>query len=99
MLNLFYFRTRVEQERHGRILICVAAFAYELKSQPIMTDEQFDKECLKIDTSIDTGHIKLDQWFKSYFQPHTGSWIHNHPELDKIERLYDAHYRSNAPVQ
>jgi len=54
-----------------------------------MTDSEYDSLSLKVDTSIKTGNKKLDKFFKDNFDPSTGQWIHTHPELERIEQLYN----------
>lgn len=74
-------------ERRRRIKITVAAFAYEILNQPIMTDEEYDTLAKRIDLAIDTG--RLDDWFRQNFEPYTGQWIYRHPELDKVRGVYE----------
>lgn len=78
------------QETRNRILVAVYAYAYEVLAQPIVSDDGFDQLASKIDLSNDTGRPDLDQWFRDNFEPYTGSWIHKHPELDGIIRIYEA---------
>lgn len=78
----------VELETRARIQIAVAAYAYELVDRPLIDDATFDEAAKAIDLSIDTSRPDLDHWFRENFQPHTGQWIHNHPELAKIAALY-----------
>lgn len=53
-----------------------------------MSDEEFDKLSYKINPSILTGHPVLDKFFQEEFKPYTGSWIHKHPELQKVKETY-----------
>ncbi|AKM09379.1 hypothetical protein [Croceicoccus naphthovorans] len=78
----------VERERRRRIKLAVWAYAYEIKSNPLVPDGVFDEEALKVDLSVDTGRPDLDAWFRANFQPHTGSWVWRHPEPGKLNRLY-----------
>jgi hypothetical protein len=78
----------VELETRARIQIAVAAYAYEMMSNPLIDDATFDAAAKQIDLSIDTSRPDLDRWFREHFSPHTGQWIHNHPELHKIAQLY-----------
>jgi len=78
----------VEEERRDRIRLAVAAYAYEFMNDPTMSDGDFDKLALTIDTNIDTGHSVLDKFFKEEFSPSTGVWIHRHPELDRVKQAY-----------
>ena len=86
----------VEKERKRRIMASVAAFAYEFRSQIIMSDHEFDKLCLEIDPSVSTGHEVLDKFFREKFDPSTGMWIRDHPELQKVEALYERVYAKDT---
>ena len=66
---------KISEEIKRRIKVSVAAYAYEMKNESIMTDEQFDLECKKIDVTITTGNDIMDKWFKQEFDPCTGQWI------------------------
>ena len=81
-------RDRKTEEIKRRIKLSIAAYAYEIKDRSIMSDENFDKECRKVDLSISTGNRKMDKWFKNHFAPSTGQWIHKHPNLKRIDELY-----------
>jgi hypothetical protein len=84
-------RTRVEVEVRRRVDIALWAYAYEICADPIVDDGTFDEEAAKIDLTIDTPRPELDEWFRKEFSPHTGSWIHTHPDLKGLERLYQRH--------
>lgn len=79
-----------EVETHKRIKVALAAYAYEILNDSFMNDSEFDELAKSIDLNIATKRPDLDEWFKSNFQADTGMWIHNHPELDKIGKLYRA---------
>jgi hypothetical protein len=85
-------QTSKEIERRRRIRLSVAAYAYEVHDNSVMSDGEFDKECLLVDTSVATGNRKLDNFFKKNFDPSTGSWIHKHPEKHKLEWIYQKYY-------
>jgi len=84
----------IEIERRNRIRLSVAAFAYEFESDSIMSDSNFDSLAEAIDLRISTENEKLDEFFRAQFSPFTGQWIHDHPELDKLKKIYDRHYRN-----
>ena len=88
------YHPKVCEERRRRIVLSLAAYAYEVHSESRMSDAEFDGLALSIDTSIDTGHPVMDEFFRKEFHPHTGQWIHSHPELDKLEALYRSLKRS-----
>jgi hypothetical protein len=81
-----------EKQTKLRIKLSVAAYAYEIENSEIMSDAEFDKKCLEVDTSIDTGHEVMDRFFREQFDPSTGQWIHLHPELDKVKQTYNKYY-------
>lgn len=82
------------EEEHKRELVSVWAYAYEILNESIVDDATFDRVCKEIDLNIDTGNVKLDQWFKENFDPCTGQWIWKHPDLKQIkqkaEKICDA---------
>lgn len=84
--DLFGWGTRIEIERRTRIKLCVAAFAYEVQSAPLMSDAAFDALARSSDVTIRTG--RYDDWWRTTFQPYTGSWILSHPDLTGVQRLY-----------
>lgn len=80
-------------EIRNRIRLSVAAYAYEVAADPIMSDGEFDKLALAIRPRELTGRPILDLFFLESFEPHTGIWIRDHPELAGIARLYETHYK------
>ncbi len=80
-------RQAVETERRKRIRLACAALAYEVYDKPIMDDAEFDRLSKEIDPAIETGDAALDQFFKTEFDPSTGSWVHNHPDTDGLHAL------------
>lgn len=77
-------------QRQLRIRLALAAYAYEFESDAILSDADFDAMSKMVDLNVDTGAPDLDFFFSEEFSPDTGQWIHKHPELDKVGRLY--HY-------
>jgi len=80
-------------ERRNRIRLTIAAYAYEAGGLPdvdilLMTDAEFDALALAILPQQATGHPVLDEFFRTKFDPCTGSWIWDHPELDKVKHAY-----------
>jgi hypothetical protein len=80
-------------EIRNRIRIAVAAYAYEFESHPIMSDAAFDHLARTIRPMVLTGHMVLDRFFMTTFDPSTGAWIHRHPELSKVRSAYEKWYR------
>lgn len=83
-----YEPSKLEIERRNRIRASLFAYAYEFENNILISDEEFDKLCLKIDPTIKTGKKKLDDFFANEFDSSTGMWIRKHPELKKIKQLY-----------
>ncbi len=81
--------TPQERERQRRIKISVAAYAYEVMDDPMLSDAEFDSLAQKIDRNQKTGDDELDYFFFKRFVPYTGQWILQHPKLEGIERLYN----------
>lgn len=79
-------------EIRNRIKVAVAAYAYEIKADPIISDAEFDALCMSIRPRELTGAPLPDLFFLESFEPHTGSWIHDHPDLAGIARIYRDHY-------
>lgn len=79
-------------ETRKRIRVAVAAYAYEMRAAPIMSDSEFDALAASIDLAVPTSRPEMDFWFICNFQPHTGSWIWKHPDLKGIERIYSAYF-------
>lgn len=78
-------------ERQRRINVLMWAYAYEFENVSIVSDEEFDATCYKIDLSIDCDYDDKvwDWWWRKYFQPHTGQWVHNHPDRDGLKAAFD----------
>jgi len=87
--------TPLEIERQRRIRVSVAAYSYEYYNDSIMSDEEFDALCLKIDKNMSTNNEKLDKFFREEFEPHTGMWIRKHPEKEGLDRIYWQVFRKN----
>ena len=84
--------TDKEKQTRLRIKLAIAAYAYEIMNHSIMSDADFDKQCLEVDLSIDTDNKELDSFFRKEFDPSTGQWIHKHPEKRKIGYLLEKYY-------
>ena len=84
--------SKAEREIKRRILVSIAALAYEEYSDSIISDEEFDMQCLKVDLDIPTGNEELDNWFRDNFDPSTGMWVHNHPHKEGLHYIYQRYY-------
>ena len=79
----------IELEVRRRIQVSVAAFAYEFENNPVMGDDLFDWFAGRICKRMGTCHPILDEFFLIHFSPMTGMWIHKHPDLIGIRRIYE----------
>lgn len=86
----------ISNERQNRIRLCIAAYAYELTNNSIMSDAEYDQLAYSINPEIETGNEILDKFFKEEFNPYTSMWIYKHPELDKIALLYEKQIREET---
>jgi hypothetical protein len=85
--------TPVEREVRRRIVLSVAAYSYEYEDESIMSDAEFDKMSLEVQPNTKTGNDRMDRFFKNNFDPSTGQWIHKHPEIARIKRIYNDYYK------
>ena len=83
----------VEVERKRRIIVSVWAYGYEVENDSIVSDEMFDFECLRIVTTTGTGNEIVDKFFREEFVAESGIWIHRHPELEGVKKLYVRYYQ------
>lgn len=90
--------TPVERERWRRIRVSIAAYAYEVRNHSIMDDASYDELAYSLNPRMVTGHT-LDQFFARHFDPSTGMWINQHPEIDRIAAIYERHYGKSTDVQ
>ena len=81
------------EETRNRIRISLAAYAYEVLNESIISDHEFDMLALKVDLSVKTARPEMDEWFKVNFSPDTGHWVWKHPELSKLVDLYSCLHR------
>lgn len=75
-------------ETRRRIRVAVAAWAYEVHNDPIMTDAEFDALACSICVDRSTLRSEMDLWFSLNFNPSTGVWVHQHPDRKGLERIY-----------
>lgn len=79
-------------EIRRRIRLSVYAYAYEMMSVSLITDQEFDDMAKTIQPEFPTGNEELDTFFRTVFSPHTGQWIHDHPGKGEIAALYEKYY-------
>lgn len=77
----------VHAERRRRQQVAVWAYSYEVLDQSLVPDHVFDRVCREIDVLVPTGHSQMDNWFKTHFSPHTGQWVHKHPDQKHLHRI------------
>ena len=92
-INGKYLPSLVELEIRRRIHLSVYAYAYEFENISLISDEMYDRLSRLIDVSRKTGNKRLDGFFITQFEPDTGMWIRNHPELNKVKACYENHYK------
>lgn len=80
-----YLRTEVFRRKQ----IAAVTFGVEIRGVALMLETDWDGIAQRIDTSLGTCHPVLDEFFRARFSPLTTSWIHEHPELDGIARMFD----------
>lgn len=90
------WRSDEEIERLHRIQVAAWAWAYEVESDPIVEDAEFDRVCRLIRPAMSTGRPDLDAFFRTQFNPSTGMWVHHHPEKHKLARVCRAMRRRKA---
>jgi hypothetical protein len=78
----------VEIERRNRIAVALWAHAYEVRHMSLVPDSVFDEWALRIRPDIDTGRPELDAFFRQEFSPHTGMWVHRHPERHNLDAMF-----------
>lgn len=81
----------LELEVRRRIQVSIAAYAYEIESNPVMSDALYDWFAERVRPRMGTCHPLLDEFFVVHFTPMTGMWIHQHPQLDRIRHKYIHH--------
>ena len=81
------------EEIRNRILLSVAAYAYEFEDHSIISDAEFDELSKRINPQHKTGNTMLDIFFTEEFSPDTGMWIRKHPEIFKLKHIYDTVYK------
>jgi hypothetical protein len=83
----------IEIERRNRIRLAVFAYAYECENVSLISDAEFDELSKTIKPTKRTGNRVMDKFFKTKFDPCTGMWIHQHPQLERIKQLYEMYYK------
>ena len=84
-----------EYQRRLRIRLSVAAYVYEYYNESIMSDAEYDRLSLLVDTSVSTGNRKMDNFFKKRFNPDTGQWVRFHPDKPGLENIYHRYFKGD----
>lgn len=79
--------TPEEVEKRKRIFLAIAAYAYEVMNEPLLSDADYDALSASIDLNQSTGNEEADQWFRTNFDPSTGMWILQHPHQARLREL------------
>lgn len=87
--NSSLYTPEIDAETRLRIKVALYAYSYEFQSVSLVSDGEFDALCYKVNLNQKTRRPDLDEWFRNNFEPHTGQWIHKHPELEKIKSIYE----------
>ena len=87
-IEAFFNGIDSDVERRNRIRLSVAAYAYEMHDDPVMSDAEFDALADKINVQVVTGNEMMDDFFREHFSPYTGQWIHKHPNKAKLDDIY-----------
>ena len=81
------------KEIRNRILISVYAYAYEFRNESLIDDYEYDKLAQEIDVNVSTNNMMLDKFFNDCYVSYSGSWILNHPEIEKIVEIYNKYFK------
>ncbi|NQZ19989.1 MAG: hypothetical protein HRT44_12145 [Bdellovibrionales bacterium] len=76
-----------KNQKKLRIRLAVLSYAYEFLDQSLIPDPEYDELAKQVDTSIPTDRPDLDEWFKENYSEYTGSWVHRHPEIERIAEI------------
>lgn len=94
VVNEDLYNPVVDRQTWLRIILAIAAYAYEFEDHSIMDDSEFDKLSREVDLTVNTRRPDLDEFFRKEFSYSTGMWIHEHPELNAIKILYERTYKN-----
>ncbi len=85
-----WYTPEINRQTWVRIRLSLAAYAYEVLSDPIMSDGEFDELAKEVDLSIDTRRPDLDKWFRKNYVEFSGGWIWSHPEKERLEGILES---------
>lgn len=91
-------RRTVKEEAELRFKVALYAYAYEIESDSLVSDTEFDRLAAMIDPKRVTGDVKLDRFFAKEFAPHTGSWVHAYPYLKQLAKAYREHQATQGDM-
>lgn len=92
--------TEAQVETKRRIVLAVAAWAYENTGETLLSDAAFDKLAYQIRPEVPTVRAcmdaagkrkarKHDKFFKETFKPYTGQWVNSHPNKGGLRAIYE----------
>ena len=88
--------TYVNPEIRNRIIVSVAAYAYEIAGTPFLTDQEYDDLAHSINPKETTGNKVMDKFFREIFSPHTGMWVHRHPNTARLAEIFEKYFKDKA---
>lgn len=80
-------REEQQLQKRLRARLAVCAYAYEFMSAALIPDSEYDRLSLEVDMSVSTDRPDLDRWFEENFDPSTGMWVRNHPDLERLRSI------------
>ena len=83
-------------ETRRRIKLSVYAYAYEFMNDSLIDDAEFDRLSQEIDLTINTGNEEMDSFFAKEFIADSGMWIRRHPNLERVNEIYENFYRGKT---
>lgn len=79
----------LRQEVFRRKQIAAVTFGVEVRGVALMLESDWDGIAQRINTALGTCHPVIDEFFRARFSPLTTSWIHDHPDLGGVAKMFD----------
>lgn len=90
---------QISIERRNRIRLSIFAYAYEVENVSLISDHEYDELSLRINIKQKTGNKIMDRFFIKEFNPSTGMWVYNHPQLERIKQLYLTVFKNENTIK
>ena len=84
-----YTEQQIDTEKRNRIRVAVAAYAYVVEDDQIMTEADFDELSMSISPQMDTGNPLIDAFFADEFSTADATWVLRHPEYERVSHIYN----------